>query len=141
MAELNSTNTKNNLSSDVEIKGSIKFANDLTIDGKVEGEILSPGVLVVGENAEVRGEIKTKSVTVHGKVQGNIIAQGRLELRGRAQVYGDVRAGKFLIEEGALFVGRSENLNGRAEEKPDFSQMFTKLSSEPVKTSAVKAAA
>ncbi len=38
-------------------------------------------------------------------------------------------------------MGRSENLNSRTDEKPDFSQMFTKLSSEPVKTSAVKAAA
>ena len=41
----------------MEIKGSIKFQNDLTIDGKVEGEIVSPGVLIVGENAEIRGEI------------------------------------------------------------------------------------
>ena len=65
-------NTKNVLASDVEIKGSIKFQNDLTIDGKVEGEIVSPGVLVVGENAEIRGEIKTKGVTVLGKVYGNI---------------------------------------------------------------------
>jgi len=43
-----------------------------TMDGKVEGEINSAGVLTVGENAEIRGEIKTKSVTVFGKVHGNI---------------------------------------------------------------------
>ena len=58
---------KNLLSADVEIKGSIKFQNELTIDGKVEGEINSAGVLTVDENAEIRGEIKTKSVTVFGK--------------------------------------------------------------------------
>ena len=63
---------KNVLSADVEIKGSIKFQNELTIDGKVEGEITSAGILTVGENAEIRGEIKTKSVTVLGKVHGNI---------------------------------------------------------------------
>lgn len=108
MAEINSTNTKNTLSSDVEIKGSIKFANDLTIDGKVEGEILSPGVLIVGENAEVRGEIKTKSVTVHGKVQGNITVEERCELKGRAQLIGDLKAARLVIEEGATFVGKSE---------------------------------
>ena len=74
-------NTKNVLASDVEIKGSIKFQNDLTIDGKVEGEIVSPGVLVVGENAEIRGEIKTKGVTVLGKVHGNITVEERCEAR------------------------------------------------------------
>ncbi len=61
-------NNRNLLSADVEIKGSIKFTNELTIDGKVEGEITSSGTLTVGENAEIHGEIKTKSVTVHGKV-------------------------------------------------------------------------
>jgi cytoskeletal protein CcmA (bactofilin family) len=39
---------KNLLSADVEIKGSIKFQNELIIDGKVEGEITSAGVLTVG---------------------------------------------------------------------------------------------
>jgi len=108
MAELNTTNTRNHLASDVEIKGSIKFQNDLTIDGKVEGEILSPGVLIIGENAEVRGEIKTKSVTVHGKVQGNITVEERCELKGRAQLIGDLKAARLVIEEGATFVGKSE---------------------------------
>jgi len=50
---------KDILSSDVEIKGSIKFQKELLIDGKVEGDINSDGVLTVGENAEIRGEIKT----------------------------------------------------------------------------------
>lgn len=108
MADLNSSNIKNILSSDVEIKGSIKFANDLIIDGKVEGEIVSPGVLIVGENAEVRGEIKTKSVTVHGKVHGNITVEERCELKGRAQLIGDLKAARLVIEEGATFVGKSE---------------------------------
>src|SRR6201987_457996 len=57
---------KDVLSSDVEIKGSIKFQKELLIDGKVEGEINSDGVLTIGENADIRGEIKTKSITVYG---------------------------------------------------------------------------
>ena len=60
---------KDILSSDVEIKGSIKFQKELLIDGKVEGEINSDGVLTIGENADIRGEIKTKSITVYGKVR------------------------------------------------------------------------
>ncbi len=31
--------TRNVLSSDVEIKGTVKFTNDLVVDGKIEGEI------------------------------------------------------------------------------------------------------
>lgn len=100
--------TKNILASDVEIKGSIKFQNELIIDGKVEGEINSPGVLTIGENAEVRGEVKTKSVTVLGKVHGNITVDERCELKTRAQLIGDLKAARLTIEEGATFVGKSE---------------------------------
>jgi cytoskeletal protein CcmA (bactofilin family) len=111
MADINSPATgssRNLLSSDVEIKGSIKFQNDLTIDGKVEGEIASPGNLTIGENAEIRGEIKTKSVTVHGKVFGNITVDERCELKGRSVLQGDLKAARLVIEEGATFVGKSE---------------------------------
>ena len=101
-------NSKNVLSADVEIKGSIKFTNDLTIDGKVEGEIISSGLLTVGENAEIRGEIKTKSVTVLGKVHGNITVEERCELKARAVLQGDLKAARLVIEEGATFVGKSE---------------------------------
>src|SRR5260370_19516439 len=54
---------KDILSSDVEIKGSIKFQKELLIDGKVEGEINSDGVLRIGGNADIRGEVKTNSST------------------------------------------------------------------------------
>ena len=102
------TTGKNLLSADVEIKGSIKFQNELIIDGKVEGEITSTGILTVGENAEIRGEIKTKSVTVLGKVHGNITVEERCELKGRAVLQGDLKAARLVIEDGATFVGKSE---------------------------------
>ncbi len=107
MADI-TNNQKNLLSADVEIKGSIKFQNELTIDGKIEGEINSAGILTVGENAEIKGEIKTKSVTVYGKVHGNITVEDRCELKGRASLFGDLKATRLVIEDGATFVGKSE---------------------------------
>jgi cytoskeletal protein CcmA (bactofilin family) len=105
---------KDILSSDVEIKGSIKFQKELLIDGKVEGEINSDGVLTIGENAVIHGEIKTKSITVYGKVQGNITVGERCELKSRCTLQGDLKAARLVIEEGATFIGKSEVTSGGA---------------------------
>jgi cytoskeletal protein CcmA (bactofilin family) len=103
---------KDILSSDVEIKGSIKFQKELLIDGRVEGEINSEGVLTIGENADIRGEIKTKSITVFGKVQGNITVTERCELKSKCTLQGDLKAARLVIEEGATFIGKSEVTSG-----------------------------
>ncbi len=99
--------TRNILSTDVEIKGTVKFTNDLVVDGKIEGEISSDGNLTVGENARIKAEIKTATVVVYGKVHGNINATDRVELKSSAEVVGDIKAKTLSIEAGAIFVGKS----------------------------------
>ncbi|MBG7609214.1 MAG: polymer-forming cytoskeletal protein [Verrucomicrobia bacterium] len=99
--------TRNVLSSDVEIKGTVKFQHDLIVDGKIEGEIQSTGNLTVGENARLKAEIKTGTVVVYGKVHGNMTASDRVELKSSAEVVGDIKAKFLTIEAGAIFVGKS----------------------------------
>jgi cytoskeletal protein CcmA (bactofilin family) len=99
--------TRNVLSSDVEIKGIVKFANDLVVDGKIEGEIASDGNLTIGENARIKAEVKTATVVVYGKVHGNLTATDRVELKASAEVVGDIKAKILSIEAGAIFVGKS----------------------------------
>lgn len=101
------TGNKNILSSDVEIKGKLRFTSELIIDGRIEGEVNSEGDLTVGENARIVGNIKTRSVVVFGNVEGNITVTDRCELKQNATLHGDVTAGKLAIEEGATFMGTS----------------------------------
>lgn len=91
----------------MEIKGSVKFTDDLVVDGKIEGEISSNGNLTIGENARIKAEIKTHTVIVYGKLHGNITAVERVELKSTAEVVGDIKAKTLAIDAGAIFVGRS----------------------------------
>src|SRR5207237_7441380 len=88
------------------------FQKELLIDGKVEGNIKSDGVVTIGENADIRGDIKTKSITVYGKVQGNITVAERCELKSKSVLQGDLKAARLIIEEGATFIGKSEVTTG-----------------------------
>jgi cytoskeletal protein CcmA (bactofilin family) len=103
------------LSAQVNLKGSIKFANNLIFAGRIEGELVSPeGTLIVAENAVVYGNVTSKIVIVEGEVHGNINVLERCELRSRSQLIGDLRSPRLIIEEGATFVGRSEVIPGKA---------------------------
>ncbi len=101
------TNGRNVLSSDVEIKGKVKFTNDLVVDGLIEGEIISDGSLTVGENARIKAEVNTRSVVIYGKVHGNINVTDHVELKSNAELVGDIKAATLSIEAGAIFVGKS----------------------------------
>ncbi len=111
--------SRNVLASDVEIKGSLKFSQDLIIDGKIEGEVISDGSLTIGENADIKGEIRTKSVAIFGKVNGNITVQDACELKANAELIGDIQAGTLSIEPGATFMGQSSVGKGLSNAKPN----------------------
>ena len=102
------SNSKNVLTADVEIKGNLKFAGELTFEGKLEGEIQSDGILNLGDTAVINGNINAQSVVVRGKVNGNISAKEKIDIKAKTEMFGDIRAAKLAIEEGVTFVGKTE---------------------------------
>jgi len=96
------------LSRGVSIKGTVKFSDELVIDGEVEGNIDSTGALTVGEHASIRGEIKTKSVKVRGTVEGDIVASERCELQAGCTLHGDIEAPRLVVDEHATFCGSAK---------------------------------
>ena len=102
------------LSRGVSIKGSVKFLNELLIDGEVEGTIDSTGNLTIREHAHIRGEIKTRSVKVRGMVEGNIFATECCELQAGCTLRGDIEAPRLVVNENATFLGRAKVGTGKS---------------------------
>ena len=96
-----------NLTSDAEIKGTIKFGEALRIDGKFEGELIADnGELTVGKTGSVKANINVKNAVIEGRVDGNIKASDKVELKQKAQLIGDLQSKILVIEEGVVFVGK-----------------------------------
>ncbi|MEP7015129.1 MAG: polymer-forming cytoskeletal protein [Verrucomicrobiota bacterium] len=96
------------LSRGVSIKGTVKFLNELLIDGEVEGEIQSTGTLSIGEHAQIRGAIRAKSVKVRGSVEGDISATERCELQAGCTLRGDIESPRLVVDENATFLGSAK---------------------------------
>jgi cytoskeletal protein CcmA (bactofilin family) len=126
------TGSRNSLTTDVEIKGNLKFAGELTFAGKLEGEIQSEGALTLGDEAVVRGNMQLHSVVLRGKVSGNVSAREKIEIRSKGELFGDIRAPKLVIEEGATFVGKCEVNPNKATALPPPIVMAATKPPEPV---------
>jgi cytoskeletal protein CcmA (bactofilin family) len=91
-----------------EFKGVITYEGTIRIDGKVEGEIITKGTLVVGETAVINAEISAGTVVSGGKITGNIRAQEKVQLLSTAVQTGTIVTPVLVIEEGVTFNGKCE---------------------------------
>ena len=84
-------------------------------EGKVIGDVTIDGNLTVGEAAQIIGEVKAKNVTLSGKLDGIINCSDKLILESKAVLKGDLNAKVLVIQEGALFEGKSNMITPSVE--------------------------
>lgn len=97
------------------ITGEIRGAEDLVIDGKLEGNVDLPDHrLTVGPSGVLHGKIRAREIVVYGTVQGNLDAAERVEIKKNAKVIGDLRAQRPVIEDEAYFKGNVETVRAEA---------------------------
>lgn len=101
------TNAVTILTSGCHFNGKLYTKGASRIGGRIEGSIVSEGLLVVEEEAEIIAEIKAEEVIIQGRVQGKLTASGRVELCPTAEFDGDIATNSLIIREGAQFNGRA----------------------------------
>lgn len=100
--------TQTTLSDTTGCEGTLRFKNSLRINGQYAGKVDSSGLLVIGPNARIKGDVICDEVIVGGEIRGNITARQRLELLDTAKLYGDIRTPKLKIADGVVFEGKCE---------------------------------
>jgi cytoskeletal protein CcmA (bactofilin family) len=91
----------------VRVEGRIISAEDLTIDGDVEGSIeLGSHCLTIGQEARIKADLLAKTVTISGKVTGNVKAVEKVDLKSTGTVDGNITAPRFAMADGATVVGK-----------------------------------
>jgi len=86
--------------------GGLQTEGTLRLDGELRGSIGKADLVILGETAEVEGDITAREVIVGGTVLGNIEASERTEVQSTAVVTGDITTGSVLIHEGGAVRGR-----------------------------------
>jgi cytoskeletal protein CcmA (bactofilin family) len=85
--------------------GRLQVSGNGQVLGSLDGDIVCPGELTVGPEAEVRADIEAGSLVVSGSVKGNVRVRGRLKITTTGRVEGDAHVGSLVVHEGAVHRG------------------------------------
>ena len=88
-----------------KFEGTLSFDELVRLDGVFSGEINSSDTLIVGETAEIEGNIQVGALILSGRFKGNIKATTLVDLRAPAQVEGTIETASIKIDENVVFNG------------------------------------
>ena len=101
------------ISTDMKIIGDVISDGEIQVDGAIEGDIKSKHLLV-GEPANIKGEIVVDTIEVFGTIVGQIKANS-VTLAKTAHVVGDILHENLAIEKGAFLEGHCKRMPEKKE--------------------------
>jgi cytoskeletal protein CcmA (bactofilin family) len=87
------------------IQGRIVMKGNGHLLGAFQGEVECDGELMVGKDAQVLANIRTRNIVVAGLVRGNVTAMGRLKIMSSGRLEGDAKVGSLIVQEGGVHYG------------------------------------
>jgi len=93
------------LNRDSVFEGKMTFEGVFRLDGKVVGEILDSGTLILGETAVIHGKLGVDALILNGRVEGEVNAKERVEIHSKGKIYGTIMAPILVIQDGGIFEG------------------------------------
>ncbi len=97
------TSAQNIIAKGTKFIGDFTSQSDLRIDGKIEGNVKTPGKVVVGKTGTIIGNLESSNAHFEGHFKGNLKLTGTLTLKSTAVIEGEVITEKLSVEPGAIF--------------------------------------
>ena len=104
-------NEVSRISQATQVRGSLVSQTDIRIDGTFEGDLITAGKLVFGENASITGNVMCTNADIWGKIEGDFIAGDTVKFKEGASFTGHLKTIRICIEMGADFSGSCQIIN------------------------------
>jgi len=91
---------------DVTLVGEIVSEENIRLRGRVEGNLVTSGSVVIEPHASVLGDITAENLIVEGTVEGRVVVARKFELRATGRMRGDIRASIVAIAEEGFLQGK-----------------------------------
>lgn len=107
------------IGSSILIKGDLTGEEDLTIHGRLEGEVrLEKNNVTVGQSGHIKADIYGRSIRVEGAVEGNLYGRQEVVIRASGRVQGNIVSPSVTLENGSKFKGAIDMEPGGKASRP-----------------------
>jgi cytoskeletal protein CcmA (bactofilin family) len=89
----------------ITIRGEIDGAQDLRVEGVVEGIVRLQARLLVAKGGLVKGDVQASVLEVVGRFDGAAVCDDLAHLQPGCDVIGSIASRRVIVEEGAVFTG------------------------------------
>ena len=94
---------QNAIAKGTTITGDIVSDGGFRIEGTIQGNVKTPGKVVIGRTGIIKGTLTSANADIEGKFSGKLILTDTLTLKSTAYVEGEVEVAKLAVEPGATF--------------------------------------
>ncbi len=102
-SDSNISKEQNKIAAGTIVTGDVVAKGPFRIEGNLEGNLKTPGKVVISEKGIINGSLECENADIEGQFTGTLNISGTLSLRSSAIINGEVVAGKLAIEPGASF--------------------------------------
>ncbi len=96
------------LGTGTQFTGHLQFEGSVRIDGQFQGTISSPGTLILGREAVIKGEVNVASLNANGTLIGTVRASRHTHLHEHAVFDGLLVTPALGMDQGAIINGTIE---------------------------------
>lgn len=94
-----------------KIHGELTVAGFVRVDGDIDGNLETPGRVIIGERARIRGAIRCRIITIGGVVHGDVIAPDGVSILSSGTVMGTVLTKKLQVDPEVVLHGHCFAVN------------------------------
>jgi cytoskeletal protein CcmA (bactofilin family) len=93
------------IAKDMSIVGDMETEGVVRIEGRIRGTVRAGSQVLVGQGAQLEGDVHTREAVIGGEVIGSIHAVERVELQTTASVTGNIHTPRIAVMEGGKVSG------------------------------------
>lgn len=88
------------------ITGTITTSGSISVNGVLEGDIVSKGEVILGKNGVIKGNVQAHNITASGQITGNLNITNFVKLTSSSIINGDITTKSIIADEGSTFNGQ-----------------------------------